>query len=221
MNPARPAHRLASLAALALATPMFLLVSSPTARADEASFLRAWESIRGDAIARHVEELASDAYLGRAPGTEGETKAVAYVQAAFERAGAVPGATGGGWLQDVPLVEVRPVAGSSSVTLHDAKGKAALAIGKEVFVRMGRPGTGAKLKGVPLVFAGYGITAPEEQWDDYAGIDVKGAAVILLKRHGRFQVADNCRCLDKTLLRIHPPLVRRKVFRRRKSSIKQ
>jgi Zn-dependent M28 family amino/carboxypeptidase len=170
--------RYASAALLVLAA---LAASATDSFADEVAFLRSWESIRGDALGKHVEELASDAYLGRAPGTEGETKTLAYVQDAFEEAGAKPGAPGGGWLQDVPLVEVRPVAGSQRFSMKGPRGKDTFEIAKEVVVRNGRPSTGATLSGLPLVFAGYGITAPEEKWDDYAGADVAGAAVILIR----------------------------------------
>ncbi len=173
--------RLAARIPLALAAAALCSGVASAAHADDVAFLRAWESIRGDELAKHVEELGSDAYLGRAPGTAGETKTLAYLTAAFEQAGAKPGAEGGGWLQDVPLVEVRPVAGSQRFGVRGPHGKDKFVPSKEVVVRNGRPSTGITLEDVPIVFAGYGITAAEESWDDYAGVDVEGAAVILLR----------------------------------------
>jgi hypothetical protein len=169
------------LAACTVAVLALSAAVAARAGADEAAFLEAWRSIRGDALARHVEELASDDYRGRAPGTPGETKTLEYLQRQFADAGMKPGAPDGTWLQPVPLVEVRAVPGSSQAVVRGPRGKETLQIGEEAVVRSGRPGTGASLRDVPLVFAGYGISAPEEKWDDYAGADVRGAAVILLR----------------------------------------
>src|SRR5512134_785311 len=95
---------------------------APRADADDAAFLEAWKSIRGDELARHVEELASDAYGGRAPGTPGETKTLAYLESEFARAGATPGASDGTWRQAVPLAEVR-VTGTPRFSVRGPRGK--------------------------------------------------------------------------------------------------
>jgi Zn-dependent M28 family amino/carboxypeptidase len=168
---------------LAVLLGVFLVVAPslvPPARADEAAFLRAWQSITGAELAKHVEELASDAYGGRDPGTPGEEKTLAYLQKAFAAAGAKPGMPDGGWLQEVTLVRSRQT-GTPRVSVKGPKGKDVLVPGQDVVVRSGRPTPGGTLAGVPIVFAGFGITAPEERWDDYAGADVRGAAVLLLR----------------------------------------
>jgi Zn-dependent M28 family amino/carboxypeptidase len=125
-----------------------------------------------------TKELSSDAYEGRAPGTAGEEKTVAYLIKRFEEAGLKPG-NDGKWTQDVPLVEITTknatplsfAGGKSPVTLQYAKDYVA-------FSYRVQPKTA--IKDSDVVFVGYGINAPEKGWNDYAGLDVKGKTVIIL-----------------------------------------
>lgn len=135
--------------------------------------------IQADNLARHLSVLASDAFEGRAPTTEGERKTVAYISAQFAAAGLAPGGDAGGWTQAVTL-ERSVIDGPVTATLHVGGANRALANGDDIAVETLRPGTGVDLSGVPLVFAGFGITAPELDWDDYAGLDVAGKVVVVL-----------------------------------------
>ncbi len=125
-----------------------------------------------------TKELSSDAYEGRAPGTPGEEKTVAYIIKKYEEAGLKPG-NNGSWTQDVPLVEitaenVTPLSftgGKTPVTAQYAKDYVA-------FSWRVQPKT--VVKDSDVVFVGYGINAPEKGWNDYAGIDVKGKTVVVL-----------------------------------------
>ena len=125
-----------------------------------------------------TRELSSDAYEGRAPGTVGEEKTIAYLIKQYEAAGLKPG-NNGKWTQDVPLVEITtknatPLAftgGKAPVTLQYAKDYVA-------FSYRVQPKT--EIKDSDVVFVGYGINAPEKGWNDYAGLDVKGKTVIIL-----------------------------------------
>ncbi len=135
--------------------------------------------IRADALARHLSILASDEFEGRAPTTEGERKTVAYISAEFEKAGLAPGGDDGGWTQAVTL-ERSAITGPVTARVHAGGTTRTLANGDDIAVETLRPGDGVALSGVPLVFAGYGITAPELDWDDYAGLDVAGKVVVVL-----------------------------------------
>ena len=125
-----------------------------------------------------TKELSSDAYEGRAPGTEGEEKTVAYIIKKYEEAGLTPG-NNGKWTQDVPLVEITAknatplsfTGGKTPVTAQYAKDYVA-------FSYRVQPKTAVKDSDV--VFVGYGINAPEKGWNDYAGLDVKGKTVVVL-----------------------------------------
>ena len=125
-----------------------------------------------------TKELSSDAYEGRAPGTAGEEKTVAYIIKKYEEAGLTPG-NNGKWTQDVPLVEITAknatplsfTGGKTPVTAQYAKDYVA-------FSYRVQPKTAVKDSDV--VFVGYGINAPEKGWNDYAGLNVKGKTVVVL-----------------------------------------
>ncbi|MGH7726688.1 MAG: M28 family peptidase [Candidatus Eiseniibacteriota bacterium] len=175
-TPAAPA--LVALAVVALTAVTFMTVALP-AGADDAAFLEAWRSIEAGDLARHIEVLASDAYEGREPGTEGEEKTLRYLEDAFRAAGAGPG-SGESYLQRVPLTELRRN-GPAAFSYRDRRGRTALAFEKDFVTLAGRPGHGTGFADLPLVFAGYGIVAPEYGWNDYGSLDLAGCAVLLLR----------------------------------------
>ena len=134
--------------------------------------------ISADALARHIEVLASDAYEGRAPGTAGEEKTVAYIADAMKAAGLQPG-NRGSWFQDVPLIEVAPST-SAILKVEGAKGGAALEWGEEAVIYTPRAVDGARLDRSEVVFAGYGLIVAQRGWDDFAGADLAGKTVVML-----------------------------------------
>lgn len=155
-----------------------LLVSNAPATAGEEAFQSAWETIVAGDIARHVETLASDEFEGREPGSAGERKTLEYLEKAFRDAGARPG-YGSAWLQPVPLVEFRATA-PPHVSVRAGDSRPPLAVGEDYTARPGSPKTSVDLRDLPLVFGGFGITAETFAWDDYAGVSLDGAAVVLL-----------------------------------------
>jgi Zn-dependent M28 family amino/carboxypeptidase len=142
--------------------------------AEQDAFLKAWNGIHGDAIAKHVEVLASDAYEGRAPGTPGEEKTIAYVTQAFKDAGLEP------YLQDVPLIEAK-IGGTPKLTMKMRGKSFAPGLLEDFVPRLTAPSAHVHLKKSPLVFAGYGCVAPEYGWDDYGDMDLTGKTVIILR----------------------------------------
>ncbi len=136
----------------------------------------------------HVRVLASDAFEGRAPGTPGEEKTVEYLKTQFERMGLKPG-NGDSYFQTVPMTET--TADESATMNIDVNGKPhTLAFGTDMVIgtRTGQPEV--KIDGSELVFVGYGVDAPEQTWNDYAGIDVKGKTVVMLVNDPGFHVKD-------------------------------
>lgn len=135
--------------------------------------------IRAEHLARHLSVLASDAFEGRAPTTEGERLTVAYISREFAEAGLSPGGDDGGWTQAVTLERSR-IDGPVTARVHAGGVTRPLANGDDIAVESLHPAGDVDLAGAPLVFAGYGITAPELGWDDYAGLDVRGKVVVVL-----------------------------------------
>lgn len=124
---------------------------------------------------RWTSDLSSNAYEGRAPGTPGEDKTVAYIAQQMEAVGLQPG-NGGDWYQQVPLVET---AFAKPPRISFGKG-ASFTNGDGLIVWTKRTEAAVALADAPVVFAGHGISAPERGWDDYARLDVRGKVVIVL-----------------------------------------
>jgi Zn-dependent M28 family amino/carboxypeptidase len=125
-----------------------------------------------------TKELSSDAYEGRAPGTAGEEKTVAYIIKKYEEAGLKTG-NNGKWTQDVPLVEIT-AKNASPLTFTGGKTPVTAQYAKDYVAFSYRVQPRTEVKDSDVVFVGYGINAPEKGWNDYAGLDVKGKTVVVL-----------------------------------------
>jgi Zn-dependent M28 family amino/carboxypeptidase len=134
--------------------------------------------IRVETLKAVTQELSSDAYEGRAPGTLGEDKSIAYISGQMAAAGLQPG-NKGSWFQDVPIVEITA---DPAMKLDISGGTAPISLAYKTDFVVGtyRQSEKIDLKASELVFVGYGINAPERGWNDYAGVDVKGKTVVIL-----------------------------------------
>jgi len=125
-----------------------------------------------------TKELSSDAYEGRAPGTPGEEKTVAYIIKKYQEAGLQPG-NNGQWTQDVPLVEIT-AKNATPLSFTGGKAPVTAQYAKDYVAFSYRVQPKTAIKDSDVVFVGYGINAPEKGWNDYAGLDVKGKTVVVL-----------------------------------------
>lgn len=130
-------------------------------------------AVRADVLRGHMEFLASDALEGRGTGTRGGEIAAKYVAAQFERLGLQPAGDSGTWFQRIPLTG-RRVTSSLGVA-----GSRALTIGTDFVAYVPGSADSAQVT-ADVAFAGYGIVAPEEGWDDYRGVDVTGKIVLMI-----------------------------------------
>jgi Zn-dependent M28 family amino/carboxypeptidase len=139
-------------------------------------------------LSMHIKVLASDEFAGRAPGTVGEEKTVAYLTQQFQRLGLKPG-NGDSYLQTVPMIESL-VSADSSMTIK-AKGKSqTLLMGKDMVMGTRSEKAEVKIDSSDMVFVGYGVNAPEQNWNDYAGLNVKGKTVVMLINDPGFHAGD-------------------------------
>jgi Zn-dependent M28 family amino/carboxypeptidase len=133
-----------------------------------------------------TRELSLDTYEGRAPGSIGEEKTVAYLISKFKAAGLEPG-NNGSWTQDVPLIEIT-AKNVSALSIADRNGKAmSFAYGSEYVIGSYREAHKTDIKQSDMVFVGHGIVAPEKGWNDYAGVDVKGKTVVVMVNDPDFE----------------------------------
>lgn len=126
-----------------------------------------------------TRELASDAYAGRAPGGPGEGLTVAYLEKAFRDLGLEPAGEGGSYTQAVPMVRTQ-LAPDGRYAVSGPKGEAVLASGRDISVISLLPVDRIAIEKAPMVFVGYGVTAPERGWDDFKGVDLKGKVAVFL-----------------------------------------
>jgi Zn-dependent M28 family amino/carboxypeptidase len=132
-------------------------------------------------ISDEIRTISADDFQGRYPGTEGERKTLAFLQAKYEAMGLEPGGPNGQWLQPIDLKRFTPVEGSTSASWSGPDGAAnALTPGADINLRAVSNDGRAAIENAGLVFAGYGISAPERNWDDYGGVDVTGKIVLVL-----------------------------------------
>jgi len=136
-----------------------------------------------------TKTLSSDAFEGRKPTTAGETKATDYIVERFKAAGLKPG-NDGKWFQDVPLVELT-AKNVTPLSFTGGKAPVSLAYRSDVVIATYRVTPRIDIRNSPVVFVGYGITAPERGWDDYAGVDVKGKTVVILVNDPDWQTPTN------------------------------
>jgi Zn-dependent M28 family amino/carboxypeptidase len=137
------------------------------------------KTIRAADISARTRFLSHDLLEGRGPGSRGGDLAVQYIASELESFGLVPGATDGSFLQRVPLVGITASA-PPKVTFKAAATSVTLATGTDLVLMSGVQKPSVKLPNAELVFVGYGIIAPEYQWDDYKDVDVTGKIVVVM-----------------------------------------
>jgi len=139
-----------------------------------------------EAIAGHIKILASDAFEGRAPASEGEKKTLAYLQAQFQKIGLEPGPSG--YVQPVPLAE-SIVQGAPALTIAGKDGAKTYAFRDQWVAFTRRFTTQTDVKNADLVFVGYGVTAPDKGWSDYAKANIKGKIAVILINDPDFETS--------------------------------
>ncbi len=143
-----------------------------------------------DSYARHVATLASDEFEGRAPGTRGERLTVNYLVSEFAALGLQPG-YGDSFLQPVPMVEMTNEE-RSPLRLANGDEHWQMGFPEEMITWSRRGGTEPHaIEDSELVFVGYGVVAPEYDWNDYAGLDVTGKTVVILVNDPGFATGDD------------------------------
>lgn len=150
----------------------------------DADVLASYNSINKEQLTEHIKVLASDEFEGRAPSSKGEELTLDYLTKQLTAVGFKPG-NGDSFLQAVPMVSIEA---SSDMTL--SIGGKDYAYGKDMVMGSSRISDFEQLKDSELVFVGYGVNAPEYNWNDYEGLDVKGKTVVMLVNDPGFATKD-------------------------------
>jgi hypothetical protein len=135
------------------------------------------DSFSSERILKHIKVLSSDEFEGRGPGTVGEEKTTDYIQAYFKSCGLKPGNPKGSFLQDVPLVGIT----SKTETVFQIGDKKNYPVWINDYVATShRVAPKVEVNDSEMIFCGYGVIAPEYNWDDFKGVDVKGKTIVVL-----------------------------------------
>ena len=144
--------------------------------------------ISAEGLTYHIKNLSSDEFMGRMPFTEGETKTVEYIKEEYEKMGLEPG-NGDSFYQDVPMVEL--TANNVSTMDIGAMGTNISLNYMDDFVALTRQVVDkVEVKDSEIIFAGFGIVAPEYNWNDYDGLDVEDKVVMVLVNDPGFSTGD-------------------------------
>ena len=145
-------------------------------------------SFNADGLKKDIAVLASDSFMGRKPFTAGETLTIDYLQKQFTSAGLEPG-NGNSFLQDVPMVNILATA-APQMQVKSANRNFTLKAYDDYIIWTDKTDPHISLENTELVFAGYGVVAPEYNWNDYEGLDVKGKVVMVMVNDPGFWVGD-------------------------------
>jgi hypothetical protein len=167
-----------TLAALLALVVVWVMIKSRTVRAQSDAADAAMATIRPEAIRADMRFLADDLLEGRGTATRGHEIAAKFMAAQFEQMGLEPAGDNGTYFQSVPFRSGRPDESKSTVTLVRG-GKEQKLVYRRDFITPVDPVRADSSVEAPVVFVGDGVTAPEQGYDDYKGIDAKGKIVAL------------------------------------------
>lgn len=131
-------------------------------------------------LSDEIRIISADDFQGRYPGTEGEKKTLDWLQAQYEAMGMEPGGPDGQWLQVIDLKRLTPKGQPTLIWSGAMPQGRALIAGADFTLRAMNDAAAGEVIDAPVVFAGYGIHAPERGWDDYGDLDVTGAVVLVV-----------------------------------------
>jgi Zn-dependent M28 family amino/carboxypeptidase len=145
-----------------------------------------------------IKTLSSDEFEGRAPGSKGEELTVKFLEDQFKKIGLQPGNTDGAFVQSLPLVGIT-ASNTRPLTVSGNGKKATFKWRDDLVAWTKRVTDSSSLENSDLIFAGYGVTAPEFKWDDFKDVDVKGKTIVVLVNDPQIPSASDPSQLDLSM----------------------
>ncbi|GAC13516.1 M28 family metallopeptidase [Aliiglaciecola lipolytica] len=165
----------------------------PNSNSPKSNFQDVYDNISEQEIKQHVKTISSDEFEGRAPTSAGETKTLEYLVNNFKALGFQPG-NGNSYLQAVELMEI-----TADPNMQLRMGSNTFEYQKNMVASSKRETPEVNLNDSDIVFVGYGVNAPEYDWNDYEGLDVKGKTVVILVNDPGFENPDSGKFQGKTM----------------------
>jgi hypothetical protein len=142
--------------------------------------LSGWDYMDGKRMLENIRVLSSDEFEGRGPATKGETLATNFIVEKFKALGLKPGNPDGTYFQPVPLVGIQTDPKAQMVFTQDSTGQRETLTFADDFVAWTKHVEPEVRVNADMIFVGYGVVAPEYQWDDFKGVDVRGKVIVVL-----------------------------------------
>lgn len=139
----------------------------------------ALDAVEAESYAAHIRALSADEFMGRKPFTKGDTLTVNYIEEQFKALGLEPG-NGDSYFQEVPMAEITSLPSAKGWTFEGANGRFTIQHLDDYVIGSKRLVEEIKVDETELVFAGFGIVAPEYNWNDYEGLDAAGKTVVVM-----------------------------------------
>jgi Zn-dependent M28 family amino/carboxypeptidase len=169
-----------------------------TAAAQRQTAMTSMPAFEAGPILERIKVLSSDEFEGRAPGTKGEELTVKYLEDEFRKLGLKPGNTDGTYIQNVPLVGIT-AANTRPLTVAKGAQTRTFKWADEVVAWTKHVADTASIEDSDMIFAGYGVTAPEFDWDDFKDVDVRGKTIVVLVNDPQVPDASDPSKLDPKL----------------------
>ncbi|MCR9064709.1 MAG: M28 family metallopeptidase [Cytophagales bacterium] len=150
-----------------------------------------------ETLGKNISTLSSDIFMGRMPFTMGEVRTLNFLEDEFKKLGLEPG-NDTSFFQDVPLVNISAQA-DAGMQVHTKKEDFSFTGNEDYVIWTDKTEASQSLKKSDVVFAGYGIVAPEYDWNDYAGLDVRGKVVLVLVNDPGYRAKDSTLFKGKTM----------------------
>jgi len=138
-----------------------------------------FQRVTGEKIKQHIAALANDSLEGRGPASAGDRKATAYIVSQFKQFGLEPAGENDSYIQKVPLAGAT-VDPSATITIANGNKKSVLKYSTDYVAMTETYKPAIVVNNAEIVFVGYGIVAPEQQWDDYKDVDVRGKILLMM-----------------------------------------
>jgi Zn-dependent M28 family amino/carboxypeptidase len=171
---------------------------APAANTTAAVAVTTMPSFDAGRMLADIKTLSSDEFEGRAPGSKGEELTVAFLEEQFKQIGLQPGNTDGTFVQSLPLVGIT-ASNTRPLTVSGQGTKATFKWRDEVVAWTRRVADTSSIENSELIFAGYGVTAPEFAWDDFKDVDVRGKTIVVLVNDPQIPGASDPSQLDPSL----------------------
>ena len=165
------------LLSLMVAAPLVIGALAATTHAPEES---AWQRLTAASILERIKVLSSDEFEGRAPASKGEALATSYIESQFKQVGLKPGNPEGTYFQNVPMAGIKADPSAELVFADEAGGKRETLKFGDDFVAWTKHLQSVINAEGEVVFAGYGVVAPEYRWNDFKDVNVKGKIIVVL-----------------------------------------